>query len=89
MASSNLRVVTLNFWGTEAPLDRRIALAIKQLAELEPDVVCMQEVKPHGAERPHTPLPTRSACTRTTRARRRGMPASAAWRPPVKRDSTC
>lgn len=50
MASSNLRVVTLNFWGTEAPLDRRIALAIKQLAELEPDVVCMQEVKPHGAE---------------------------------------
>jgi len=45
----NLRVVTLNFWGTEAPLDRRIALAIRQLRALAPDVVCLQEVKPHGA----------------------------------------
>lgn len=43
---SNLRVVTLNFWGTEAPLDRRIALAVRQLAALAPDVVCMQETRP-------------------------------------------
>ena len=28
----NLRVVTLNFWGTEPPLDRRLALAVRQLA---------------------------------------------------------
>jgi endonuclease/exonuclease/phosphatase family metal-dependent hydrolase len=42
----NLRVVTLNFWGTEAPLDRRLALAVRQLRALDPDVVCMQEVKP-------------------------------------------
>jgi endonuclease/exonuclease/phosphatase family metal-dependent hydrolase len=44
-----LRVVTLNFWGKEPPLERRFALAIRQLKELAPDVVCMQEVKPHGA----------------------------------------
>lgn len=42
----NLRVVTLNFWGTEPPLDRRLALAIRQLVDLAPDVVCMQEVRP-------------------------------------------
>jgi endonuclease/exonuclease/phosphatase family metal-dependent hydrolase len=50
----NLRVVTLNFWGTEPPLDRRIALAVRQLRALDPDVVCMQEVKPHaGATTAH------------------------------------
>lgn len=43
---TNLRVVTLNFWGTEPPLDRRIALAVRQLRALAPDVVCMQEVRP-------------------------------------------
>lgn len=42
---SDLRVVTLNFWGTEPPLDRRIALAVRQLAALSPDVLCMQEVQ--------------------------------------------
>lgn len=42
----NLRVVTLNFWGTEPPLDRRIALAVRQLEALAVDVVCMQEVRP-------------------------------------------
>ena len=47
----NLRVVTLNFWGTEPPLERRIALAVRQLRALAVDVVCMQEVRPlngHG-----------------------------------------
>lgn len=42
----DLRVITLNFWGTESPLDRRIDLAIRQLKGLSPDVICMQEVKP-------------------------------------------
>ncbi len=42
----NLRVITLNFWGIEPPLDRRIALAIEQLKELKPDVICLQEVRP-------------------------------------------
>lgn len=45
---SQLRIVTLNFWGCEPPLDRRLELAIRQLRELAPDVVCLQEVKPHG-----------------------------------------
>lgn len=43
---AKLRVVTLNFWGNEAPLDRRISLAVKQLRALSPDVVCLQECRP-------------------------------------------
>ncbi len=43
---SNLRVITLNFWGVESPLDRRIELAVRQLRALAADVVCMQEVRP-------------------------------------------
>ncbi len=46
---TRLRVVSLNFWGTEAPLERRIALAVRQLAVLAPDVICLQEVRPYGA----------------------------------------
>jgi endonuclease/exonuclease/phosphatase family metal-dependent hydrolase len=42
----DLRVITLNFWGTEPPLERRIELAIRQLKALSPDVICMQEVRP-------------------------------------------
>jgi endonuclease/exonuclease/phosphatase family metal-dependent hydrolase len=44
--ASSLRVVTLNFWGTEPPLDRRLAMAVRQLRALAPDVICMQEVRP-------------------------------------------
>ncbi len=40
------RVVTLNLWGTEPPLERRLALARRQLLALAPDVVCLQEVRP-------------------------------------------
>ncbi len=43
---SNLRVVTLNLWGTEPPLDRRLQLATSQLRALAPDVICLQEVRP-------------------------------------------
>ncbi len=46
---SNLRVVTLNLWGIEPPLDRRLALATRQLRALDPDVVCLQEVRPLAA----------------------------------------
>jgi endonuclease/exonuclease/phosphatase family metal-dependent hydrolase len=42
----DLRVLTINFWGTEPPLDRRLDLAIRQLRALAPDVICMQEVRP-------------------------------------------
>jgi endonuclease/exonuclease/phosphatase family metal-dependent hydrolase len=44
--AANLRVVTLNLWGTEPPLPARLALAVRQLAALAPDVVCLQEVRP-------------------------------------------
>lgn len=44
--AANLRVLTLNLWGTEPPLDARLALAIRQLQALAPDVVCLQEVRP-------------------------------------------
>ena len=44
--AANLRVITLNLWGTEPPLDARLALAIRQLQALAPDVVCLQEVRP-------------------------------------------
>ena len=46
MAEERLRIVTLNVWGTEAPLERRLALAERQLRALAPDVVGMQEVRP-------------------------------------------
>lgn len=45
-----LRLVTINFWGTEPPLSRRLALAERQLRALAPDVVCMQEVEPLDGE---------------------------------------
>ncbi len=43
---ASLRMVTINFWGIEAPLDERLRLAGKQLRDLAPDVVGMQEVRP-------------------------------------------
>ncbi len=48
------RVVTLNLWGNEPPLDRRLALATRQLLALAPDVVCLQEVRPLDGRRGRT-----------------------------------
>jgi len=42
----NLRVITLNLWGTEPPLADRLDLALRELRALSPDVVCLQEVRP-------------------------------------------
>ena len=44
--TANLRVVTLNLWGTQPPLEARLALAVRQLQALAPDVLCLQEVRP-------------------------------------------
>ncbi|HEU4729947.1 MAG TPA: endonuclease/exonuclease/phosphatase family protein [Kofleriaceae bacterium] len=44
--TANLRVITLNLWGIQPPLERRLALAARQLQALAPDVVCLQEVRP-------------------------------------------
>ncbi|MBP9086631.1 MAG: endonuclease/exonuclease/phosphatase family protein [Kofleriaceae bacterium] len=53
--TTRLRVVTLNLWGLSAPLDRRLALTIAQLRQLDPDVICLQEVRPlNGANGPTT-----------------------------------
>jgi endonuclease/exonuclease/phosphatase family metal-dependent hydrolase len=41
----SIRVVTLNLWGENAPLDRRLAHAAEQLRALDPDVVALQEVR--------------------------------------------
>jgi endonuclease/exonuclease/phosphatase family metal-dependent hydrolase len=41
-----VRALTINFWGTEPDLDARLALAVKQLEGLEPDIIGMQEVRP-------------------------------------------
>jgi endonuclease/exonuclease/phosphatase family metal-dependent hydrolase len=41
-----MKIVTLNLWGIEPPLDRRLALATRQLRALDPDVICLQEVRP-------------------------------------------
>lgn len=45
-----LRLVTLNFWGTSAPLPRRMALALRQLRQLAPDVIALQEVRALGGQ---------------------------------------
>lgn len=41
-----LRLVTLNFWGLQPSLEARLELAAAQLAGLDLDVLCMQEVRP-------------------------------------------
>lgn len=40
-----LRCLTLNLWGAEQPLERRMALVAEGLCELAPDVVTFQEVR--------------------------------------------
>lgn len=47
-ATTWLRLVTLNLWGTSAPLPRRMSLALRQLRALDPDVIALQEVRPVG-----------------------------------------
>ncbi|HWE27917.1 MAG TPA: endonuclease/exonuclease/phosphatase family protein [Polyangia bacterium] len=42
---SILKVVTLNLWGEQPPLDRRMQLAVEGLRVLAPDVVGLQEVR--------------------------------------------
>ncbi len=44
--NDELTLVTINFWGVQAPLETRLDLAKRQLGELAPDVIGMQEVRP-------------------------------------------
>jgi endonuclease/exonuclease/phosphatase family metal-dependent hydrolase len=40
-----LRCLTLNLWGAEPPLERRMAMVVDGVAEIAPDVVALQEVR--------------------------------------------
>jgi endonuclease/exonuclease/phosphatase family metal-dependent hydrolase len=42
---ATLKVVTLNLWGEQQPLDRRMQLALDGLQALQPDVIGLQEVR--------------------------------------------
>ena len=53
-----LRVLTLNLWGAQAPLARRMALIADGIAALAPDVVALQEVQERTAASP--PLPNQA-----------------------------
>jgi endonuclease/exonuclease/phosphatase family metal-dependent hydrolase len=45
MSATRLRFLTLNLWGFEPPLERRMELVAGSLASLDPDVVGLQEVR--------------------------------------------
>jgi endonuclease/exonuclease/phosphatase family metal-dependent hydrolase len=47
----NLRCLTLNLWGSEPPLDRRLAIIADGIKALGPDLVALQEVQ----DRPDVP----------------------------------
>jgi endonuclease/exonuclease/phosphatase family metal-dependent hydrolase len=46
---SSLRLVTLNLWNEQGPLERRMELCARQLAALSPDVIALQEVRQSAA----------------------------------------
>jgi len=50
-----IKVLTINFWGNENPLELRMDLALRQFKGLEPHVILMQEVRPlNGKNGPTT-----------------------------------
>ena len=49
-----LRAATLNLWGEQAPLDRRLALCCEGLRALQPDVIALQEVRQVPGSVPNT-----------------------------------
>jgi endonuclease/exonuclease/phosphatase family metal-dependent hydrolase len=50
---SRLRCLTLNLWGAEAPLERRMQVIAEGIRTLRPDVVALQEVREVPAELPN------------------------------------
>lgn len=51
---TTLRALTLNLWGEQPPLDRRLALCVQRIAALRPDVIALQEVRQIPAQVPNT-----------------------------------
>lgn len=45
--TTKLRVLDLNLWNINEPLEARMIGLVKALTELSPDIVCLQEVSPH------------------------------------------
>ena len=48
-----VKIVTLNLWGEQPPLGRRMELIVENLRALAPDVVTMQEVRQVGQSLPN------------------------------------
>jgi endonuclease/exonuclease/phosphatase family metal-dependent hydrolase len=44
-----LRLVTLNLWNQQGPLEKRMKLCSEQLSALQPDVIALQEVRQSAA----------------------------------------
>lgn len=63
MTSGRLRVLTLNLWGMEPPLEKRMQIVASGLEELVPDVVALQEVREIPGQLPN------QAATLAARAR--------------------
>jgi endonuclease/exonuclease/phosphatase family metal-dependent hydrolase len=57
-----LRVATLNIWNKAGPWAERLALIRKQLGELSPDVLGLQEVLRMVPDENAPPVPTRENC---------------------------
>lgn len=53
-AKSTVRAITLNLWGDGGPWERRLALCARQLGELAPDVIALQEVRQQPGKVPNT-----------------------------------
>ena len=85
----SLRCLTLNLWGSEPPLERRMELVAAALRELQPDVVGLQEVRevpgvPLEEQERENLLSLRSLVGGSAPSRRLLMrwPWAAAWRGP-------
>lgn len=48
-----LRCLTLNIWGEQPPLERRMTIIVETLRNLRPDVVALQEVREIGGQLPN------------------------------------
>ncbi|MFO0574693.1 MAG: endonuclease/exonuclease/phosphatase family protein [Polyangia bacterium] len=52
--SGRARALTLNLWGEQGPLERRLQLVEQQLRALAPDVIALQEVRQIPGQLPNT-----------------------------------
>ncbi|MCA9671976.1 MAG: endonuclease/exonuclease/phosphatase family protein [Myxococcales bacterium] len=62
MTATRVRVLTLNLWQEQGPWRERLALCEQRIAALEPDVVCLQEVREVSGDEPSAkgPIPNQA-----------------------------